>query len=566
MQFDAIFGAIGRAAVRFRWLVVLAWIAAAFGAFTQLPALSSVTQNNNAKFLPASAPSEHAAQLAAPFGTANLVPIPVVAARTAAPLTPADITALTALQGRLKSVPGVSKVIESGISPNGHAEQMVVLAVQPGATPNGAADLINALRAKIAAAGLPAGLQTHLAGDTAVQVDQQKASGNTGNKVQDYAAILIIVLLVLIFRSLSLALVTLAPAFISGLIAGPLVAEAAKHGLQVSPLAQYLMIVLVLGAGTDYGLFLVFRVREELSASQHGQQGSNYPGTASLGGSLLSDLVQPRQEAGDAIVRSVTRVGESITFSAATVIAAVLTLLLASFPFYSDLGVPFAIAIGVILIAGLTLLPALLSIRLSLLAVKRTAFRADITAGPSCCRGISRAAGRPGAWGRIAGPGRRAPRAHAADRSCGVRRARDRGRRLHGGRIRREHGTPGRQRLGSRTGPADQVFPAVGGEPDQLDLPVYHPRLAGPGAAGGRGTQAARHRILHAGDRAAEPRRSGADARSVQRVARRSSGPPRRCPPCHRRAAACRNRCMRPTDRARTMSAQTAAPYSSPPA
>ena len=75
-----------------------------------------------------------------------------------------------------------------------------MLAVQPGGNPNGAADLINALRAKIVQARLPAGLQAHLAGDTAEQVDQQKASGNTGNKVQDYAAILIIVLLVLIFR------------------------------------------------------------------------------------------------------------------------------------------------------------------------------------------------------------------------------------------------------------------------------------------------------------------------------------------------------------------------------
>ena len=69
MRIDAIFGAIGRFAVRFRWLVVLAWIVAAIAAATQLPSLSSVTQSNNIKFLPASAPSEHAADLAQPFGT-----------------------------------------------------------------------------------------------------------------------------------------------------------------------------------------------------------------------------------------------------------------------------------------------------------------------------------------------------------------------------------------------------------------------------------------------------------------------------------------------------------------
>ena len=192
--------------------MVLLWIVAAFAAITQLPSLSSVTQSNNSKFLPASAPSEHAAELAAPFGTANLLPIPVLAARRGAPLTPADITAVTALQGKFKSVTGVKNVLDAGISPDGHAEQLVVLAMQAGGNPNATTDLVNALRAKITQAGLPAGLQVHLAGDIAIQVDQQKASGNTGNKVQDYAAILIIVLLVLIFRSLTLALVTLAPA------------------------------------------------------------------------------------------------------------------------------------------------------------------------------------------------------------------------------------------------------------------------------------------------------------------------------------------------------------------
>src|SRR5215469_2086634 len=233
-------------------------------------------------------------------------------------------------------------------------------------------------------------------------LDQQKATGNTGGRVQNLSALLIIVLLVLIFRSLTLSLTTLAPAFISVLISGPLVGEAGKHGLQVSPLAQFLLIVLVLGAGTDYGLFLVFRVREELRARQHGAQGDRYPGSRSTPGSILGDLIHPRPPARDAIVMSVTKVGESITFSAATVVAAVLTLLLATFSFYSDLGVPFAIAIGVILIAGLTLLPALLSIRLSLLAVKRTLFR-SMFGRPKLLPWDIQGSGKSGVWGQVAG-------------------------------------------------------------------------------------------------------------------------------------------------------------------
>ncbi len=170
----------------------------------------------------------------------------------------------------------------------------------------------------------------------------------------------------------------------------------------MSPIAEFLLIVLVLGAGTDYGLFLVFRVREELRAGKHATEGEYYPGSRGLGGSLLGDFLHPRQPAREAIVRSVTRVGESITFSAATVIAAMLTLLLATFSFYSDLGIPFAIAIGVTLIAALTLLPALLSIRLSLLAMKRALFRKVFGRAKLLPWNIQ-GSGRPPVWGRVAG-------------------------------------------------------------------------------------------------------------------------------------------------------------------
>ncbi len=402
MHIDAIFGGLGRFCVRFRWLVTLAWIAAAVAAVALLPSLSSVTQSNNAKFLPASAPSEQAATLAAPFGTANLLPVPVVAARSGSALSSADVAALTALQPKLADVPSVSRVVDVGRSPDGQAEQLLVLATQSSGGQNEQLDLVNALRAKIAHAGLPAGLDVHLAGDTAVAVDQQKATGNTGNKVQDLSLVFIIVLLVLIFRSFTLALVTVIPAIFAVTISGPLVAEAAQHGLQVSPLAQYLMIVLVLGAGTDYGLFLVFRAREELRGVPHDQGGEYYPGSRGLGGSMLRDLTRSRPPAKQALVRSLTKVGESITFSAATVIAAVLTLLFASFPFYSNLGIPFAIAIGVTLIAGLTLLPAILSIRLSILAMKRSLFRA-LFHRPKLLPWSIQGTGKPGVWGRVAG-------------------------------------------------------------------------------------------------------------------------------------------------------------------
>jgi len=345
--------------------VLLAWVIAAVAIPKALPPLSSVTQANNSQFLPASAPSEKAATLAAPFGGTNEIPVPVVAAVSTGTLTPADQTWLATLSNDLLKVPTVVKVNNLGTSTPkasvpGQAAQLQVLSDVSQNNQNAMTDLIDNIRATIASAHPPAGMQVHLAGQIAINTDQQKQSGNTGNEVQGISVLFILILLLVIFRSVLAPFITLIPAALSVTIAGPIIAEAANHGLKVSSLAQLLLIVLVLGAGTDYGLFLVFRVRENMRRGQ---------------------------ESKEAVVSALTKVGESITFSAFTVIAALLSLLFASFEIYSDLGIPLAIGIAVMLLAGLTLLPALLAI------FGRAAF------WPSKNRA---GASTEGAWGKIA--------------------------------------------------------------------------------------------------------------------------------------------------------------------
>jgi putative drug exporter of the RND superfamily len=366
---DDIFRAIGSFAVRFRWLVLVVWVVAFVAIPRALPSLASVAQGNNSAFLPASAPSEHAVQLAAPFGTTTgntaLFPVPVVAAVGSGNLTAADQAWLTSLSNDFLKVATVVKVHDLGVSqPSatvpGQAAQLQVLSNINQGDDNAITNFIDNLRSTIKDANPPPGMQVHLAGQIAIQVDQQKQSGNTGNQVQYVSIIFILILLLLIFRSLLAPIITLLPPAFSVVIAGPIVAEAAHHGLKVSFLSQLLLIVLLLGAGTDYGLFLVFRVRENMR------------------------LGQPSKEA---VVSALTKVGESITFSAFTVIAALLSLLFATFEIYSNLGIPLAIGIGVMLLAGLTLLPALLAI------FGRAAF------WPTKNRAGTATAG---AWGRIA--------------------------------------------------------------------------------------------------------------------------------------------------------------------
>ena len=360
MHIDKIFRGIGSFSVRFRWFVVVAWLIAAGLVPHFLPSLASVTQGNNANFLPASAPSEHAAKLATPFGSSSETPVLVLAARTSAPLTAADQAWLTGLQKDLRAVHTVTVVRDLGVSPDGHAVQVEALSNVSQGDSTAVTNLVGGLRSAISRAGPPQGLSVHLAGAIPVAVDQQKQTGNTGNQIQGLSVVFIIILLLLIFRAALAPLITLLPAFIAITIAGPLVAQAAQAGLKVSQLAQILLIVLVLGAGTDYGLFLVFRVREALRRG-----------------------TEPKE----AVISSLTRVGESITFSAATVIAALLSLLVATFQIYSTLGIPLAIGIAVMLLAGLTLLPALLAI------FGRAAF------WPSKTR---EGTGKVGVWGRVA--------------------------------------------------------------------------------------------------------------------------------------------------------------------
>jgi len=367
------FAATGRLAVRFRWAIVLAWVAGAAAAMALLPSLSSVTQSDNTSFLPASAPSQQAAQLASPLQGAALTAVTVVAARSSGALTGPDEAFVDRLKGSLARIPRVVSVRDAGQSADGQAEQLTVLAAlaqSGGLATSQQATLVGRVRDAIRAAAPPSGFSVHTAGTVATRTDTNATSGKTGGQVQWFSIAFVIALLVAVFRSALAPLIAVLPAVVVVLVAERLTAEAAVHGLGVSQIASLLLIVLVLGAGTDYALFLMFRVREEMREG---------PPAGGSGG-----VVPPRQHCHEAIVLSVARVGETITFSACVLIAALLSLATATFSLYSGLAVPLAIAIGLMLVAGLTLLPALLAIC------------GPVAFWPSSVRP---GAGRPGWWG-----------------------------------------------------------------------------------------------------------------------------------------------------------------------
>jgi RND superfamily putative drug exporter len=358
---DRVYGALGRTVVRFRFVVVALWIVAVV-LTAKLPSLSSEINNDNSQFLPASTPSSRAANLATPIlgSFNNASNVTIIGATDAGAIDAADVATLTHLAASVASLPHVTSVRELAVSADGRAVQILVRSRINFADITRQKTLINSIESAIAAAHSPPGFDVKVAGPVADNVANQNQSQKTGSETQTFSLVFIVLLLLVIFRSLLAPLITLLPAGLSLLVSTRLIGELGAHGLKISEITELLLIILVLGAGTDYGLFLVFRVREEI------RRGA---------------------EAHEAVERSLVRVGESITASAGTVIIALLSLLLASFGIYHDLGVPLAIGIVVILLAGLTLLPALLAI------FGRAAF------WPTRPRAGE---ARDGAWGKVA--------------------------------------------------------------------------------------------------------------------------------------------------------------------
>jgi putative drug exporter of the RND superfamily len=358
-----LFAALGRFTVRFRWLIIAGWIVVTVVLAVSLPSLTSVEKNSNTQFLPASEPSVVAQGLANAFNTKRpLETMTFVAATTPGRLTAADNAAIDRAEQAMRSVGRVTSVLDQGVSANGKARRALVEVRVPSSSATRDENrAVDNLRVALAISRPPPGLAMHLTGGLATALDEQNQNGHIQTLTELLSVLFIVALLFLTFRALLAPLVALLPSAVALVAAGPIIAASTHLGVQVSDLTPILLIVVLLGAGTDYGLFLIFRLREELRRGK---------------------------DIHEAVAFSLCKVGESISFSGLTVIGALATVVVASFGLYNGLGPALAIGIAVALLANLTLLPALLAV------LGRSVFWPRIPR-------VGRHKG--GAWGRIAG-------------------------------------------------------------------------------------------------------------------------------------------------------------------
>jgi RND superfamily putative drug exporter len=324
---------MARFAIRFRYFIIAAWVIAGTVCIVAFPLLSSAVNTDNSSFLPASSPSVHALNLAAPFQPTNDSTGTLVVLGKSK-LSSGDQQAVTNLENKIAKDDHVVSVSDQGLSKDGKVvKAQLVINVLTSSTK--ASPTVAAIRSTMSGFHLPSGMSSYLTGQLPSAVDNQNSQAHAQHLTEDLSILVILVMLIIVFRAVGAPLVTLLPAIWVLFASGGIIAEASRAGLQVSTITETMLTVLLLGAGTDYGLFFIMRVREEMAEGASSHQ---------------------------AIERAGRHVGESITFSAGTVIVALLCLLLASFGLYSGLGPALALGVGLMLIAALTLLPALLAV------------------------------------------------------------------------------------------------------------------------------------------------------------------------------------------------------------
>jgi putative drug exporter of the RND superfamily len=311
------------------WLIIVALVGPLAGKLT------GAEKNDAQAWLPASAESTKVLALQSRFQSPNIFTAVVVYDRRSG-LTSADRAKAAADARQFARAPGVMRSQLAGPfgSRDGRAIETIVPVNLGQKGWNGAAAAATRLRT-IADASAH-GLASHITGPLGNAADSANAFKGIDSILLYATLAVVIVLLLITYRSPVLWLLPVISAGVALTTAQGLIYLLAAHaGLTVNAQSAGILLVLVFGAGTDYALLLTARYREEL---------------------------RRHSDRHEAMAVALRRAGPAIVASAATVIASLLVLLVAELNSTSSLGPVLAIGIVVAFAAMMTLLPALLVI------------------------------------------------------------------------------------------------------------------------------------------------------------------------------------------------------------
>lgn len=356
-----LFSRLTSAVTRHPWLVIAIWVVAAFGLSTAgASRAADVTTDDQASFLP----SKYESAKALKFGRSAFGEVKgtsattvLVKRRDGGRLTAADTRAIAAVTTTLGQWKPNWRALHrpAGAAKGANDKERstrVVSATSGGADPHGFAlvgmrfkgnssdpwvqaafkQLREDTRHRFGAEGMSAGFTGGVA-SMADYTDSSRKPQRTGQLLLFGAALL---LSALFFRGVLAALIPLATVLVVGAAAsGVVTLGASALGLTLDTSTPQLITVVLVGVGIDYFLFLLFRFREQLRAGDARK---------------------------DAARTAAARIAPVIASAAFAVAIAFATLALAQFGQLRALGPAIAASVAVMLIAGVTLMPALLAV------------------------------------------------------------------------------------------------------------------------------------------------------------------------------------------------------------
>jgi RND superfamily putative drug exporter len=318
---------------RTKWVTLGIWIVLVFIAIPVGQKVSDITDDRQEAFLPSEAQSTEVIKLQKSEFRGGETVNGIVVYQRSGGLTPADFKQI----GMDRSVAAQRLAVTTTPTPpivsRDRSLAYFSLTVPSSRDQQKVVDQGKELR-KIAGRG-SGGLKVYVTGDLGVNADFDEIFGSLDTKLLLATALLVLILLGIIYRAPLVAISPLLVVFLAYSVAQAGVYLWGKAGNNVNSNGTTILVVLMFGVGTDYCLLLVSRYREEL---------------------------RRHEDKHEAMEVALKRVGPAIFASGLTVALAMLVLLVARAGDVRSLGPVAAIGITSAFVAGLTVLPAVLTI------------------------------------------------------------------------------------------------------------------------------------------------------------------------------------------------------------
>ncbi|EUA03131.1 MMPL family protein [Mycobacterium kansasii 824] len=336
---------MARLTIRHKALVIGAWVVAAGALAMLFPQLETVVRQQSLNLLPADAPSlQSVDRMGAAFGEQGAKTTVFVAVEDPAGLTAPVRERYNMMVSRLRADSKHVRLVQDlladplaagqAVSRDGKAWYLPVGVAGTLGDPR-AAESVQAVRAIAAQSFSGTSTTVRVTGPPATFSDQIDSAEHDLIFISVVTAGLIALILLVIYRSLFTALLPLLVIGVSLGVGRGVLSALGEAGMPVSQFTIGFMTAILLGAGTDYSVFLISRYHEQR------RQG------------VSADL---------AVINATATIGRVILASAATVAFAFLSMVFAKLSVFGALGPACAIAVFVGGAATVTLFPPVLAL------------------------------------------------------------------------------------------------------------------------------------------------------------------------------------------------------------